>query len=70
MENFKAVVDKWLDCGAAIQVQDRIALKEAISRLLADPKLCETMSERACQAVAQHQGATKCTAKLLVSAQN
>ena len=67
MENFKAVVDKWLEQQAAIQVPDAAALKVEVARLLADPELRAAMSRNACQAVAPHQGATGRTAELLAS---
>ena len=67
MENFSAVVEKWLAHEAAIQVPDAKALKEQIARLFADPGLRETMSARALSAVAPHQGATGRTASLLLS---
>lgn len=65
MENFSAVVSKWLRQDAAIQVADSAALKLQIARLLADPRLRETMSANALKAVATHQGATGRTAELL-----
>lgn len=67
MENFSAVVDKWLEQNAAIQVVDPDALKAQIARLLADPQLRETMSANALKAVAPHQGATARTAELLLA---
>ena len=65
MENFSAVVDKWLAGRAAIQVPDAGALQEQIAKLLADPHLRETMSANALNAVAPHQGATGRTVELL-----
>ena len=65
MENFKAVVDQWLEKKAAIQVQDGTELKQQIARLLGDPELCKSMSINACQAVGPHQGATGRTAEVL-----
>ena len=67
MENFSAVVDKWLAQEAAIQVADADALKAQVARLLADPPLRETMSANALKAVAPHQGATGRTAELLLA---
>jgi 3-deoxy-D-manno-octulosonic-acid transferase len=65
MENFAAVVNRWLERGAAIQVADGGGLAAEVGRLLADPRLRESMSAKACQAVAPHQGATERTAILL-----
>jgi 3-deoxy-D-manno-octulosonic-acid transferase len=67
MENFSAVVNKWLAQEAAIQVADAEALKAQVARLLADPGLRETMSANARKAVAPHQGATGRTADLLLA---
>jgi len=67
MENFSAVVDKWLAKEAAIQVANPEALKVQIARLLTDPRLRETMSVNACKAVAPHQGATARTAEMLLA---
>ncbi len=65
MENFAAIVHRWLARNAAIQVANTGALKNHVTRLLENPLLRETMCENARQAVAVHQGATERTARLL-----
>jgi 3-deoxy-D-manno-octulosonic-acid transferase len=66
MENFRAVVARLLQGGAAIQVPDEPALEDAIATLLRDPARRDTLALRARAIVAAHQGATARTARFVL----
>jgi 3-deoxy-D-manno-octulosonic-acid transferase len=61
MENFAAIVTRWREADAAVQVRDETELQQAIADLLADPKRRETLAARARKIVEAHAGATKRT---------
>jgi 3-deoxy-D-manno-octulosonic-acid transferase len=65
MENFSAIVDRWLQNDAAIQVSDAAELKTQLARLLSDPTLRKALASHAIELLAPHRGATERTAALL-----
>jgi 3-deoxy-D-manno-octulosonic-acid transferase len=66
MENFRAVVSRFLQGGAAIEVPDEPALEEAIAALLRDPTRRDDLAARARAIVSAHEGATERTARLVL----
>jgi 3-deoxy-D-manno-octulosonic-acid transferase len=66
MENFRAVVARLVESGAAIQVANEEVLEGAIAGLLREPGQRETMARRAREIVAAHAGATERTARLVL----
>jgi 3-deoxy-D-manno-octulosonic-acid transferase len=66
MENFKAVVTRLLEARAAIAANDEPALEAAITTLLRDPALRQSMAAEALKIVAPHEGAATRTARLLL----
>jgi len=69
MENFRAVVSRFLEAEAAIEAKDEAALEAAITGLLREPKRGEAMARRALGIVAAHEGATDRTARLVLGLQ-
>jgi 3-deoxy-D-manno-octulosonic-acid transferase len=69
MENFRAVVTRLVEAGAAIEVPDEAALESAIAGLLREPRRGEAMARRALEIVAAHEGATERTAQLVLGMQ-
>jgi 3-deoxy-D-manno-octulosonic-acid transferase len=67
MENFRAVVARLVEGGAAIQVANEEVLEGAIAGLLREPGRRETMARRALEIVAAHAGATERTARLVLA---
>lgn len=67
MENFAAIVTRWREEKAAVQVSDEAELKEQISDLLANVTRRESLALRAREIVAAHSGATGRTAKVVLS---
>jgi len=66
MENFRAVVARLVESGAAIQVANEEVLEGAIAGLLREPGQRETMARRALEIVSAHAGATERTARLVL----
>jgi len=66
MENFKAVISRFLEAGAAIEANDEAALESAITTLLRAPAQREAMAAKAQQIVAPHEGAAARTARLVL----
>jgi 3-deoxy-D-manno-octulosonic-acid transferase len=66
MENFRAVVSRLVEGGAAIEVPDELALETAVAGLLREPGRREAMAQRARGIVAAHEGATERTARLVL----
>ena len=58
MENFAAIVARWREAGAAVQVRDEAELQAQLADLLADPQRRETLAQRAREIVTAHAGAT------------
>lgn len=67
MENFAAIVTRWGEEKAAVQVRDEAELHEQIADLLADAARRETLAQRARQIVAGHLGATERTVATVLS---
>ena len=59
--NFKQTVADLLACGAAVQVQDAVALEEAVVRLLYDASMRQRLGSAARAFVLSQQGATERT---------
>jgi 3-deoxy-D-manno-octulosonic-acid transferase len=70
MENFGAVVTRWREADAAVQVQDERELASQMGKLLADPERRETLARRAREIVAAHSGATRRTALAVLDLQS
>jgi 3-deoxy-D-manno-octulosonic-acid transferase len=68
MENFAAVVTRWREENAAVQVRDATALQEQIADLLTDSARRDTLALRAREIVAAHLGATGRTVTAVLSA--
>jgi 3-deoxy-D-manno-octulosonic-acid transferase len=66
MENFKAVVSRFLDAGAAIEARDEAVMEAAIAGLLRDAARRVEMAGKALEIVAAHEGAAERTARLLL----
>jgi len=62
MENFAAIVTRWREAGAAVQVRDAAELQKELADLLANPKRREILAQRAGEIVRAHAGATERTA--------
>ena len=69
MENFAAIVGRWREAGAAVQVRDAAELREQIEVLLKDPARRDELARRAREIVGPHQGATERTVKVLLGPQ-
>jgi 3-deoxy-D-manno-octulosonic-acid transferase len=69
MENFAAIVARWRDADAAVQVKDESELATQLSQLLADPGRREALAGRAKEIVAAHFGATQRTALAVLDLQ-
>lgn len=67
MENFAAIVARWLEADAAVQVADAAALEAALEELLAQPERRDLLARRAREMVAAHAGATRRTAEVLLA---
>lgn len=57
MQNFRSVARAFVDGGGARQVADETELERALGELLADPRACGTMGDKAQRVVAENQGA-------------
>lgn len=67
MENFAAIVTRWREEEAAVQVRDEAELKEQVVDLLTNPSRRETLAQRAREIVAAHLGATERTVAAVLS---
>ena len=67
MENFAAIVTRWREVEAAVQVADATELQTRLAELLADPNRCHALARRAQEIVAAHKGATTRTATTLLA---
>jgi 3-deoxy-D-manno-octulosonic-acid transferase len=66
MENFRPVVARLVESGAALQVANEEVLEGAIVGLLREPTQRATMANRAMEIVAAHEGAAERTARLVL----
>jgi len=64
MQNFRAVVSRFVQEGAAIEAADEAELEREIAGLLRDPARREEMARRALSIVKAHEGAGERTARL------
>jgi len=69
MENFAAIVARWRDEQAAVQVHDEVELQEQLADLLANAARRETLARRAKEIVTAHFGATERTAATVLAPQ-
>lgn len=67
MENFQAIVNRWLADRAAIQVANSEELREQIQLLLANPDRRAELVARTSKALAPHHGATLRTAEIFLN---
>jgi 3-deoxy-D-manno-octulosonic-acid transferase len=67
MENFRAIVERWLRLDAARQINDAPELEQEIATLLRDQLLRGQLVMRARSVLAAHEGATQRTAELLLN---
>ncbi len=67
MENFAAVVARWQEVEAAVQVADAGELQTQLAQLLADPDRRDALAQRAQESVAAHKGATVRTVTTLLA---
>ena len=67
MENFAAIVARWHEEEAAVQVRDEAELKEQLADLLANASRRERLAHRAREIVTAHFGATERTAAALLA---
>ena len=68
MENFAAIVTRWREAGAAVQVRDPAELREQLEDLFARPERRAELARRAGEIVAAHAGATVRTVGALLAA--
>ncbi len=61
VQNFRDAAQILMDCGGGIKVKDADDLRNLLVRLLSDNNLCESLGEKARQAVLNNQGATERT---------
>jgi len=66
MENFAAIVTRWREAGAAVQVRDAAELRAQLEDLLAHPERRTELAELARSIVAAHTGATRRTSAVLL----
>jgi len=66
MENFAAIVSRWLEADAVVQVRDENELKSQIADLLATAACRDALAARARAIVAVHLGATERTARAVL----
>jgi 3-deoxy-D-manno-octulosonic-acid transferase len=69
MENFAAIVARWREADAAVQVKDAAELHAQLSDLLANPQRRQTLAQRAREIVAGHSGATERTVAAVLNLQ-
>ena len=68
MENFSAIVTRWREADAAVQVHDEAELRKEIADLLANPKRREVLAQRAREILVAHAGATEKTVATVLAA--
>jgi len=66
MENFRALAERLVAQGGAVQVSSPTELRQAMAHLLTNPDEREKMVDNARQTLETHRGATARTAKLIV----
>jgi 3-deoxy-D-manno-octulosonic-acid transferase len=66
MENFAAIVTRWQQARAAVQVRDASELRVQLGALLADPERRDELARRAREIVAAHTGSTLRTSTVLM----
>jgi 3-deoxy-D-manno-octulosonic-acid transferase len=69
MENFAAIVARWREAGAAVQVRDAAELREQFEALLSDPARRDKLARLARETIADHSGATERTVQVLLGSQ-
>ena len=67
MENFKYIVDELRAAGGIIQLHSADALVPTIADLLRNPSAASSVVARASKAMAQHQGAVRRTASMIIN---
>jgi 3-deoxy-D-manno-octulosonic-acid transferase len=67
MENFAAIVTRWREEEAAVQVRDETELREQVSDLLANATRRESLALRAREIVTAHFGGTERTVKAVLN---
>lgn len=67
MENFQAIVTRWREAEAAVQVADAAELRSRLAELLAQPERRTTLAAKARDIVAAHEGSTARTVKVLLA---
>jgi len=69
MENFAAIVSRWREAGAAVQVRDAADLREQFEALLNNSARRDELARLARAAIAAHRGATERTVQVLLGSQ-
>jgi len=69
MENFAAIVARWREAGAAVQVRHAAELRSQLEDLLAQPERRTELARLARDIVADHTGATVRTVRVLMGLQ-
>jgi len=67
MENFQAIVARWREAGAAVQIRDAAELRAQLQDLLAQPDRRTALAAKAREIVAAHTGATARTVEALLA---
>lgn len=67
MENFQAIVSRWREAEAAVQVADPAELRTCLAELLAQPDRRVALAAKARAVVAAHEGATARTVGILLA---
>ncbi len=70
MQNFAAIVARWREVGAAVQVRDATELREQVEALLKDPARRAELARLAQESVAAHAGATQRTVQVLLGSES
>lgn len=69
MENFAAIVARWRETGAAVQVHDAAELREQFVALLNNPARRDELARLARETIVNHSGATERTVQVLLGSQ-
>ncbi len=69
MENFAAIVARWREAGAAVQVRDAAELREQFEALLNNPARRDELARLAGETIVNHRGATERTVQVLLGSQ-
>ncbi len=67
MQNFQAIVARWREAEAAVQVADVAELRMRLAELLAQPERRTMLAAKAREIVAAHEGATARTVRVLLT---